>query len=105
MKFAHWFLLFYAVAIIGGGVMGYVSAQSMASLIAGSVFGLLLVLALVLSMRNPTTGFVFGGVVALMLLAFFGYRYYETGKFMPAGMTIILSLIAAVILFSSARQK
>jgi len=89
-------LLLYAIIIAAGGVMGYTQAQSMVSLISGLVAAALLLLGLGLSFRNPTLGFGLSAVFALALGVFFAYRFFTTGKWMPGGVTMILSAIAFV---------
>ena len=46
-------LLLYAVVIAAGGVMGYVSAQSMVSLVNGLIAAVLLLVGLRLASRIP----------------------------------------------------
>jgi len=92
-----WFLLFYAVVIEAGGVMGYVMAKSQMSLIAGLASGTMLLVAFFIARQKMALGMGLAAVVALALLIFFVMRYLETGKFMPAGVTIILSVIALIV--------
>lgn len=91
-------LLLYAIVIAAGGVMGYVSAQSMVSLVNGLVAAALLLVGLAVSFRNPAAGFGLSAVVALALSIFFAYRFFTTGKWMPGGMTMILSAVAFVLM-------
>ncbi|GIV04726.1 MAG: hypothetical protein KatS3mg016_0301 [Fimbriimonadales bacterium] len=98
-------LLLYAIIIAAGGVMGYTQAQSTVSLVNGLIAAALLLLGLGLSFRNPTAGFGLGAVVALALAVFFAYRFFTTGKWMPGGITMILSVIAfAVMLWALFRR-
>lgn len=69
-------LLLYAVVIAAGGVMGYVSAQSMVSLVNGLIAAVLLLVGLAISFKNPTAGFGLSAVVALALGVFFAYRFF-----------------------------
>jgi uncharacterized membrane protein (UPF0136 family) len=46
-------LLLYAVVIAAGGVMGYVSAQSVVSLVNGLIAAVLLLVGLAISFKNP----------------------------------------------------
>lgn len=91
-------LLLYAIIIAAGGVMGYVSAQSMVSLVNGLIAAVILLVGLAISFRNPAVGFGLSAVVALALGIFFAYRFFTTGKWMPGGMTMILSAIAFVLM-------
>jgi hypothetical protein len=62
-------LLLYAVIIAAGGVMGYVAAQSVVSLVNGLVAAVILLVGLAISFKNPTAGFGLSAVVALALAA------------------------------------
>ena len=90
-----WLVLIYGVLIAAGGVMGYVKANSTASLIAGGISGILLVGSAVAMMKDSySTGWWISLIVALLLLGRFGYAALSGGfKMMPGGMVIILSLI------------
>jgi uncharacterized membrane protein (UPF0136 family) len=90
------YFVFGAFTVLGG-VMGYVKAQSMASLVAGGISGLLLIAAAVLLKGNATAGLVLGGVVALALTRHFGPTFISTGKWMPGGVVAILSVVAIVM--------
>lgn len=98
-------LLLYAIIIAAGGVMGYTQAQSMVSLVNGLVAAALLLLGLGLSFRNPAAGFGLSAVVALALGLFFAYRFFTTGKWMPGGMTMILSAIAFIVMVLAILRK
>jgi len=98
-------LLLYAVVIAAGGVMGYVSAQSMVSLVNGLIAAVLLLVGLAISFKNPTAGFGLSAVVALALGVFFAYRFFTTGKWMPVGVTMILSAVAFVVMLLAALRK
>ena len=77
-----------------GGLMGFIKAKSKASLIMSSIFavGLVLVALRFLS-------FYFAPVLITFLLVFFGVRFAKGKKFMPAGLMVILSILALVALF------
>lgn len=98
-------LLLYAVIIAAGGVMGYVSAQSVVSLVNGLIAAVLLLVGLAISFKNPTAGFGLSAVIALALGVFFAYRFFTTGKWMPGGITMILSAIAFVLMVIALVRK
>ncbi|MFN3690678.1 MAG: TMEM14 family protein [Fimbriimonadales bacterium] len=98
-------LLLYAIIIAAGGVMGYVQAQSTVSLVNGLIAAALLLLGLGLSFRNPVAGFGLSAVVALALGVFFAYRFFTTGKWMPGGVTMILSAIALATMLAALLRK
>lgn len=90
-------LLVFGVFILFGGVMGY-RAGSKASLIAGSASGALLIAAFLLSYSNLVAGLWVGTVVGLVLCVTTGMRLAKTGKFMPSGMLLAVSVIATAAL-------
>ncbi|GIV09474.1 MAG: hypothetical protein KatS3mg019_1565 [Fimbriimonadales bacterium] len=98
-------LLLYALIIAAGGVMGYTQAQSTVSLVNGLVAAALLLLGLGLSFRNPAAGFGLSAVVALGLGLFFAYRFFTTGKWMPGGMTMVLSAISFAVMILALLRK
>lgn len=62
----------FGVLTLVGGLMGYLKAHSMASLIAGGTSGLLLIVAGVVFGGNPQAAGVIAIVVSLGLIYFFG---------------------------------
>jgi uncharacterized membrane protein (UPF0136 family) len=101
-----WLVLIYGILIAAGGVMGYVKAQSMPSLIAGGISGIALVGAAVAIMKGAySAGWWISLVVALLLLARFGIAEVKGGfKMMPGGIVIILSIIVIVALLANREQ-
>jgi uncharacterized membrane protein (UPF0136 family) len=91
-----YYYIFGALTIVGG-IMGFVKAQSKASLIAGGISGVLLLLAGYLLTTNKYVGLGLGMVVSLALAGRFVPSFLETHKFMPAGMMSILSVIAIIL--------
>lgn len=89
------------ILMIVGGVMG-ARKGSRASLRAGAMSGLAFFLSLVLATSNPALGLWTGTVVALALSVVFGLRLRATGKFMPAGMLLLLCLVGAAFLLAAA---
>lgn len=77
--------------------MGYIKAASKASLIAGTVSGLLLALAGVWIPSKPVLGGTLGAVISLSLLARFGMAYLKKGAAMPAIPMIILGALGLIL--------
>ncbi len=95
----------YAVLVIVGGIMGYIKAGSMISLAAGTGFGIALMLSAWALFKDKTAGFYASVILAITLFAFFGIRYVQSYKFMPAGMMCILSGLVIMFLASKALSK
>jgi uncharacterized membrane protein (UPF0136 family) len=99
------YFIVFGLLTIAGGVMGYVKAGSMASLIAGSISGILLVLAAFLLPGHVVAGLVLGGIVSLVLAAQFLPAFFRTGKMMPAGMMSLLSILGVVFAIAAWIRK
>ena len=91
-----YFLIFGALTIIGG-VIGYVKAGSLPSIIAGTITGLLLLVASWILPGNRAAGLVIGLIVSLLLAAQFVPKFIRTKAVMPAGLMSVLSVIGIVL--------
>jgi uncharacterized membrane protein (UPF0136 family) len=91
-----YFLIFGALTIIGG-IIGYVKAGSLPSIIAGSITGILLLIAGWLLPEHRVAGLVTALVISLLLAAQFVPKFVRTGAAMPAGLMSILSLIGIIV--------
>lgn len=87
----------FGALTIAGGVMGYVKAQSQASLIAGGVSGLLLIVAGVLIGTRTQPGLILGLILSIALAGRFIPAFLSKGGFMPAGLMGLLSVIGIVL--------
>ncbi|KAK3927716.1 Transmembrane protein 14C [Frankliniella fusca] len=90
----------YAAAVAAGGIAGYAKAGSIPSLGAGLLFGGVISYGAYQASQSPSSHAVMLGTSAL-LTSIMGMRFYNSGKFMPAGFVTILS--AAMFLRYSAR--
>jgi len=90
-------LAVFAAFIFLGGLMG-LRAGSRASMIAGTTSAALLVAALLLTFRDPQVGLWCGSAVGLLLCVMSGIRLAKTGKFMPSGMLLAVSVAASAAL-------
>ncbi len=89
------FIVFGIVAFIGG-LIGFVKSQSTASLIAGGVSGVLLVLGAVLIPKAWQTGAAIDLIVSLALLGRFGPALFRR-KYNPAAYIVPLAVIGVVL--------
>jgi uncharacterized membrane protein (UPF0136 family) len=100
MEAAKIYFIIFGILTIAGGVFGYVKAGSVASIIAGCIAGVLLLLAAFLLPEHHAIGLPTALVVSLLLAAQFVPKFLRTAKVMPAGMMAILSaigIIAAIV--------
>ena len=90
----------YGVLAVVGGIMGYVQAQSKASLISGSISGLLLIVAGVMQLQGQAAGLTLATVVTSVLVIVFAIRLIKTRKFMPAGLMSLLGIVSLGLMVS-----
>ena len=91
-----YFIVFGLLTIVGG-VMGYVKAGSTASLVAGSISGILLLVAAFLLPGQLVIGLVLGAVVSILLAGRFVPVFLKTHQVMPAGLMSVLSVIGIIM--------
>ena len=91
-----YFIIFGLLTIVGG-VIGYVKAGSTASIVAGAISGIALIVAAYLLPGNVALGLIIAGVVSIALAGRFIPAFMKTGKVMPAGLMAILSVIGVIV--------
>ncbi|XP_044743225.1 transmembrane protein 14 homolog [Chrysoperla carnea] len=82
----------FAITIAAGGIMGYAKAGSIPSLGSGILFGLLLSYGAYQASKSPPKY----GVQLLTIAALagiMGFRFYQTGKIIPAGLICIMATV------------
>jgi len=99
-----YFLIFGALTIIGG-VIGYVKAGSLPSIIAGSITGVLLLVAGWILPTNRTVALVIAFIISILLAVQFVPKLIRTGKMMPAGLMSVLSVIGIVVVIVAWLKK
>lgn len=105
MTKAAYVVLGYGLLIFVGGMIGFAQAHSNGSLIAGSIFSLLLIISAVMLYRKVVIGYFFSVGLTVLLIAFFGYRFFLTHKMMPAGMMCAVSLaVLSTLIFYRLRE-
>jgi len=93
-------IIFGAVVALGGAA-GYATANSLASLITGVIAGFLLIICGVAMIKRSVLGFFAACLITAIMFLFFGNRFWLTGKFLPAGMLTIISLLIFILLVAS----
>ena len=87
------YLLVFGLITITGGVIGFVKAKSRASLIAGSVSGVLLLVAAYLTGTMGRPGLILGLIVSLALAARFAPKVRMSPRATVAGMMTALGTL------------
>lgn len=91
-----YFIIFGLLTIVGG-VIGYVKAGSTASIIAGGISGIALIVAAYLLPGNIALGLIIAGIVSVALAGRFIPAFMKTGALMPAGLMAGLSVIGVIM--------
>ncbi|MBK7993689.1 MAG: TMEM14 family protein [Blastocatellia bacterium] len=100
-KIATYFVLVYGFLLIAGGVIGFTQAKSKASLIAGSISGVVILASGIIMLQGAKLGTYLALVVSLALSVVFFMRWSKTRAFMPSGMMLILNEITFIIVVLS----
>src|SRR5437867_11939491 len=87
----------FGVLTIAGGIIGYVKAGSVASIVAGPVTGVLLLVAAYLLPEHRAAGLATAFIISLLLAAQFVPKFLRAGRQMPAGMISIQSGIGLIV--------
>jgi uncharacterized membrane protein (UPF0136 family) len=91
-----YFIIFGLLTIVGG-VMGYVKAGSTASIIAGSISGVLLLVAAFLLPEHLALGLCVAAIISIALAGRFIPAFIKTGHVMPAGLMSVLSALGVIM--------
>ncbi|MEY2440090.1 MAG: hypothetical protein QOI34_1475 [Verrucomicrobiota bacterium] len=105
MGVAKIYFLVFGLLTIAGGIMGYVKAGSTVSIIAGSLTGILLIVAGLVLPEHRALGVGLGLIVSLLLAGQFIPKFVRTGRMMPAGMMTVLSAIGIVMAVAAWLRK
>lgn len=89
----------YGILVGIGGAIGYAQAQSRASLISGSLSGVLLVVAGVMQLQGSEIGLLLALVVTALLVVVFAIRLAKTRRWVPAGLMLMAGIASLAILF------
>ena len=95
------YFFIFGVLTIAGGITGYVSKGSLPSIVAGTLTGILLLVAAFLLPAHSTVGLIIALVVSLLLAGQFVPKLVRTGQMMPAGMMSILSLLGIIAVIAA----
>ncbi|XP_072267815.1 transmembrane protein 14C-like [Pyxicephalus adspersus] len=88
----EWFGFGYAALVASGGIIGYVKAGSVPSLAAGLIFGGVAGLG-AYQMSQDSKNVLLSLIASGTLAGLMGYRFYNSGKLMPAGIIAGASLL------------
>ena len=86
-------LWIYIVLLVAGGLMGFLKAGSKISLIASLAFAAALSLC-AMGLLRPM---LLADILLLVLLIVFGMRFAKGKKFMPAGLMVLVTIVALAL--------
>lgn len=90
-------LWIYIVLLIVGGLIGFFKAGSKVSLIMSAAFAAALVLAAIPNFFDSKFRYGLANGLMAVLLFVFALRLAKTKKFMPAGMMLIVTIVALAL--------
>ena len=99
------YFIVFGILTIAGGIVGYVKAGSVASIIAGSISGILLLLAAWLMPDRQAAGLIVALVVSVLLAGQFVPKFFNTHKVMPAGLMSLLSVLGIIVAIAAWLRK
>ena len=91
------YFIVFGLLTIAGGVIGFVKAGSTPSIVAGSITGILLLVAAYLLPGNLALGLGLAALVSIALAGRFVPIFMKTGQAMPAGLMSVLSVIGVIV--------
>ena len=90
-------LWIYIVLLLVGGLIGFFKAKSHISLIMSVAFAVVLILAAIPGLLQPRAAQGLADLVMAALLIVFTIRLAKTKKFMPAGMMLVVTVVALAL--------
>jgi uncharacterized membrane protein (UPF0136 family) len=90
-------LWIYIILLVVGGLIGFLKARSKVSLIMSVGFAAVLVLAAIPGMLKPEFALGLANVLMAILLVVFAVRLTKTKKFMPAGLMLLITIVALAL--------
>lgn len=89
----------YGALVFAGGLMGFIKANSIPSLIMGSVSALLLFVTSYGLLSGYSWAPIAAFAIPLLLTLFFLYRFSLSYAFMPAGLMVILGIATLIMVW------
>src|SRR5436305_12471919 len=87
------YFIVFGILTIAGGVMGYIKAGSVASIMAGSSTGVLLLVAAFLLREHRAVGLAMALIISLLLAAEFTAEFLLIGSGIPPSTMAVLRVI------------
>lgn len=101
MRFTAGVVLVYGMIVMLFGLIGYLSFDSLPSLISGSILGALLIGGGMGIFRASIVAYFLSVACTVFLMGFFGWKFWNTGAYYPAGSLSLLSALVLILLLTS----
>lgn len=88
-------LLVLAAVLLAGGMMGWIKARSVPSVVSSAAFALIFVLIATDALTLPWLAETTLALLAVLM----GVRWAKSKKFMPAGLIAVLAAVVLVLQF------
>ena len=98
MKSKSIILAVYAILVLAGGAIGYVTAGSLMSIVMAGGFAFALLACSYLTAKGNLKAYDIALGLLGVLLVFFGYRFFASFKIMPSGLMTVLTAATLVYL-------
>lgn len=95
----------YGLLIFIGGIFGFTKAGSLASLIMGTGFFLLLLISAIGEYKKSTLAFFSAVILCAILTCFFFWRFMETEHSLKNGILTLISLLVVLTLALLPNEK
>lgn len=100
MKKYSLLLSLFAAFLLAGGIMGFVKASSIASLVMSSICSFILFFCSYISSKEKIWGLYFASAMIVFLNIFFLFRFIKSFSLFPAGIMTVLSTLIGIPLLS-----
>lgn len=104
MKVTATIVFVFGLLIVLGGLLGYAKSSSHASLISGSLFGIILIITAHFISKGKIAAQYIALVSTFLLDAIFTYRFAKTLHFFPAGFLSLASLAVLIVVALKIRR-
>ncbi len=104
MKVTATIVFIFGLLIALGGLMGYVKSGSQASLISGSLFGIILIGCAYFISKGKIAAQYTALASTFLLDGIFTYRFAKTLHFFPAGFLSLASLAVLIVVALKIRR-
>ena len=97
MAIAKVYFIVFGLLTLAGGIIGYVKAGSMPSLVAGGISGILLLVGALMMASYARPVLAGLALISLVLAIRFVPAFASTGKIVPAGIMAVLSVVGLAL--------